>query len=385
MKRSFIFFSLLLAFTSLWAQKPQRLKIAIFTPLYLDSVFDATGNFKFEKNNFPKQVVPGLEFYQGIQTAIDSLEKRGAPLEVFIYDSRGKESLSSILHKAEVQSAGLLIANTNAQETRLVADHALKNKVPFISANFPNDAGINSNPYFVILNSTLQTHVEKIYEFLQKYHSQDNVIFFTRTGAQENQLKSQFTNAGNASTKKPVSIRYVELGRNFKVAEIKKYLDSTRRNICIAGSLDEAFGMSLIKEFQALHHTYPLRVVGMPNWDRMNYSRIANIEIIYSTPFNYNRSTSLETKLFENYQSDFSTKPGELFFRGYETMLRFGLLLLDTKKDIASNLTRKGNTVFTSFDIQPVFKDADTMSLDYFENRNLYFIKNFGGMRIVLQ
>jgi hypothetical protein len=385
MKRSILVFAFLITCIGIFGQNRQRLKIAIFTPLYLDSVFDATGNFKFEKNNFPKQVVPGLEFYQGIQSAIDSLEKRGAPLEIFIYDSRGREPLATLLNKAEVQSANLYIANTNAQETRMIADLALKNKTPFISASFPNDAGINNNPYFVILNTTLQTHVERIYEFLQKYHSQDNIIFFTRPGTQENQLRSQFTEAGKTTTKKPLSIKFVDLSNNFKASDVKKYLDSTKRNICIAGSLDEGFGMSLIKEFQALHHVYPLRVIGMPNWDRLNYSRIANIEIIYSSPFNYSRSTTLESKLYEAYNNDFSAKPGELYFRGYETLLRFGLLLLDTKKDVASNLTRKGNTVFTTFDIQPVFKDADTMALDYFENRNLYFIKNFGGMRIVLQ
>ena len=56
----------------------------------------------------------------------------------------------------------------------------------------------------------------------------------------------------------------------------------------------------------------------------------------------------------------------------------------ETKKDISSNLTRKGNIVLTSFDIQPVFKDKSTMSLDYFENRHLYFVKVFGGAKNVL-
>jgi hypothetical protein len=385
MKRTFFLLVLIISCASMNGQVTQRQKIVIFTPLYLDSVFDVAGNFKFEKNNFPKYVVPGLEFYQGVQTAIDSLEKRGAPLEFFIYDSRGKESLQNQLNKPEIKNASLIIANTNAQETRTIADVASRNKTPFISASYPNDAGITNNPYFVILNSTLQTHVEKMYEFLQKYHNVDNIVYFTRPGAQENQLKAQFTEFSKVTTTKPVNIKFVELAKNFKAADLKKYLDSTKRNVCIAGSLDESFGLSLLKEFQALHHTYPLRVIGMPNWDRLNYSRIANIEIVYSSPFNYNRNTTLESKLYDEYNSGFSAKPGEMFFRGYETTLRFGMLLLDTRKDIASNLTRKGNTVFTSFDIQPVFKDVNTMALDYFENRNIYFIKNFGGMRTVLQ
>jgi hypothetical protein len=73
-----------------------------------------------------------------------------------------------------------------------------------------------------------------------------------------------------------------------------------------------------------------------------------------------------------------------MFFRGYETTLRFALLLLDTKKDIASNLTRKGYNVITQFDIQPVFKDKSSMTLDYFENKHLYFIKVFGGVKNIL-
>ena len=70
-----------------------------------------------------------------------------------------------------------------------------------------------------------------------------------------------------------------------------------------------------------------------------------------------------------------------MFFRGYETMLRFGLLLLDTKNDVASNLTRKGNYVFTQFDIQPVFMNKTSMTLDYFENKKLYFIRYANGIK----
>ena len=77
-------------------------------------------------------------------------------------------------------------------------------------------------------------------------------------------------------------------------------------------------------------------------------------------------------------------RPTDMLFRGYETMLRFALLLLDTKKDVASNLSRKGNTVFTLFDIQPVFLNKTNMTLDYFENKHLYFVKYINGVQSVV-
>lgn len=385
MKRYLFGFSFLLAFSfSTIAQTVQRYKIAVFVPLYLDSSFDASGAFRFEKTGFPRHIIPGLEFYEGVQAALDSLEKRGAPLEIFVYDSRGRQSLGQQVTRPEMKDVDMIIAQSNASETKTLATAAMQKKIPFISTTLPNDAGIDNNPYFVILNSTLQAHVESIYKFIQKYHGGDRIVVFRKNGAQEDQLKEHFIEFTKSTTSTPLNIKYVDIGNTFTAKSIAAHLDSTRRTVCIAGSLDETFAQNLTQALAGLAGTYPVRVIGMPTWDNFNYSKLDNLEIIYSTPFYYSRSTPLESRLSEEFSTTYSTKPTDMFFRGYETMLRFGLLLLDTKKDVSSNLTRKGNTVFTQFDIQPVFKDKSDMTLDYFENRHLYFIKVFGGVKNIL-
>lgn len=385
MKRVFpgIAFLLFLSFPSL-AQSLQRHKIAVFAPLYLDSVFDAGGNMKFEKNNLPKFVVPGLEFYQGVETALDSLQKRGVPLEVFVLDSRGKQSPAQQLASPELKGIEMLIASSNASETKFFAAAAQQRKIPFISITLPNDAGITNDPYLVILNSTLPTHVEGIYRFLQKYHGQDRIVVFKKPGAQEEQLQQEFMDCSKNTVAPVLNIKFVNIGSNFIPEILAAHLDSTRKNVCIAGSLDESFAQKLTQNLSSLNHTYPIRVIGMPTWENMNFNKFGDLEILYTTPFFYNRSSLLESKLAEDFTNSFSTKPSDIFFRGYETMLRFGLLLVETKKDIASNLTRKGYTVLTPFDIQPVFKNKSAMTLDYFENKHLYFIKVFGGVKNIL-
>src|SRR6516164_2577915 len=64
-----------------------RYHIAVFLPLYLDSAFDASGAYRFDQT-FPKYLNPGLEFYEGLQMAMDSLQKMKLPLDVTIYDTR---------------------------------------------------------------------------------------------------------------------------------------------------------------------------------------------------------------------------------------------------------------------------------------------------------
>jgi hypothetical protein len=44
------------------------------------------------------------------------------------------------------------------------------------------------------------------------------------------------------------------------------------------------------------------------------------------------------------------------------------------KTDFASNITRKEFNVFREIDIQPVV-NKQTMTLDYFENKKLFFLK----------
>src|SRR5436190_5752176 len=78
-------------------------KIAIFAPLFLDSAFDESHEYKYAKNVFPKFINSGVEFYEGAQLALDSLNKEGSQLEVFIYDTRSAtETLEQQLAKTEL-------------------------------------------------------------------------------------------------------------------------------------------------------------------------------------------------------------------------------------------------------------------------------------------
>src|SRR5688572_25453331 len=75
-------------------------RVAIFAPLYLDSAFDNMDNYRFAKNNWPEFINPGLEFYEGVQLALDSLEQENIPLEVFILDSKSStQSIPQLLGK----------------------------------------------------------------------------------------------------------------------------------------------------------------------------------------------------------------------------------------------------------------------------------------------
>src|SRR6218665_3968069 len=72
-------------------------RVGIFAPLYLDSVFSPTnGGYRYGKN-FPKFAVPGLEFIQGAQIALDSLPMIYSNIDARIYDSKSTAAPVSLL------------------------------------------------------------------------------------------------------------------------------------------------------------------------------------------------------------------------------------------------------------------------------------------------
>lgn len=359
-------------------------KIAIFAPLYLDSAFNELDEYRYAKNVFPKFINPGLEFYEGAQLALDSLNKEYAQLEVFVYDTRSaKESLNEQLNKPEMDSMALIIAHCNTSEVKLFADAGLKRNIPVINANLPNDGGTNGNPFFVLLNPTLRTQCEGIYRHIQKYYSLNPIIVFRKKGQLEDRIKLYFDEFGKNTVGIPLKMRYVDLTDSFSVNQLRPYLDTINQTLCVAGSLDENFGRRLTQQLAALKkQKYLSSVVGMPTWDNIkdfNKPEYKGVEITFSTPFYNAKLDKFSQSIINHFNNVMYARPSDMVFRGYEVTWKYARLLLQYGKDLASNLSNKSHKVFTDFDIQPVLS-KENMSLEYFENRKLYFLKWYDGV-----
>lgn len=361
---------------------PPRQKVAVFAPLFLDSAFSATGDYKQGKQ-FPKYAIAGLEFYEGIQLAIDSLNKEKLPLEVFVYDTRSiKQSLAAQIAATAENNIGLIIGHVTQPEAKLLAEAALKRNIPFINASLPNDAGITANPSYIILNATLKTHCEGIYKMLQKNYSTSPVFVVTKKGMMEDRLKQYFTAYEKSTNSSKLNFKYVYIDEANPITNLQKQLDSNRLSVLIAGSMDENFGRLVAQQASTLKPIYENVVVGMPTWETftdLNKKEYKGLELIYSTPF-YNTKTDKASNSINNYFKTYMySRPSDMVFRGYECLYRFGKLLAEKGPNLQNSIGEKKYRVFTDFDIQPVL-NSQTMTLDYFENKKLYFIKKVDGV-----
>ena len=356
-------------------------KIAIFAPIYLDSAFDATDNYRYGKQ-FPKFINPGLEFVEGAQLALDTIAKEKNELEVFIYDTRSaKEDIAAQLKRSELDSVEMILGYANPQESWALANFSKSKRIPYINVNLPNDAGITNNPSLVMLNSTLHTHIEQIYKYVQKNFPLNPIIVFRKKGQMEDIIKTYFEENAKNTKSVPLKIQWVDLTDNFTVEQLTAQLDSNVHTLCIAGSLDENFGKKLAAQLAALTRSYGTTLLGMPTFDNIDFTKpeFKELPIIYSTPFYNPRTDKVSQEIITEFNAKMFARPSDMVMRGYEATWRFVKLLIQYGDDISSNLTRKEFNIFREFDIQPVINKQNN-TLDYFENKKLFFVKMQDGV-----
>jgi len=357
-------------------------KIAVFAPVYLDSAFD--GNDVKPGNTLSKNILPGLDFYNGVMLAVDSLQNEGIQAEVYFYDLKNAGlPLHTILEQEPMQQVSLIIAAfNNIADIKTLAGFAAEKKIPLISSTLPNNGGVSGNPYFTVINPTLKTHCEELYKYLQRNFSTNTILFFKRKGAVENWILSAFSDIARNTPSLPLKMKTIELSDTFTVNQALQYLDSTRKNILICGSLNENFSIRLVKSVSLAAGYYNTTIVGMPNWDALrdlDKSDCKAVDIIYTTPYNFNRNDKTIIAVTNKYRTLLNGRPGDMVFKGYESMYHFTKLLEEHGKEMNYYLSEKKFKLFNDFDIRPVINKTNRLQTDYLENRKLYFIKKNSG------
>jgi len=359
-------------------------KVAVFIPLYANQAFDSI-SLASENPNLPKNVLPGLEFYNGVMMAIDSLNMDGTKAEISIYDTKQTtQSLSQLMSKPELNGVGLMIAAiTNTAELKLFADQALAKSVPLISATYPNYVGVSQNPYFVLLNSSFRTHLEGLYGHIKRYYGANNIIAVTKKGTTEDYIKNYFTAANKSSGSFPLKIKWVYVDANkVDLANLTPSLDSTKNNVVFVASPQENFGLGIVKKLSS-YESYHTTAIGMPTWDGirdLDKPECKNVEVVFSTPFlYYSQNLDLSSVVNKRYKEKYYSRPSDMVFKGFETTYHFTKLLGKYRDSLVNNLTDKAFTLFNEFKLEPVRLRPTSTKPDFLENKKLYFIKKQEG------
>ncbi|MBX3242198.1 MAG: ABC transporter substrate-binding protein [Chitinophagaceae bacterium] len=381
MKSILFFWLALFSFKTGFAQDSVEIKkVALFAPLYLDTLFDAKGNYTMDKR-IPGFLKPGLEFYQGALMAIDSLDREGIIMDVDVYDTRKKGfSLFSLVDNGGLNGTGLILGAVSGKEYLDLAQIAKEKQIPFVSVSYPNDGGISNNPYVIIANSKLNTHLQAVYNYTLRNFGTSKLIMLKRQGNADNRVTDVFKSLNASKSGEVLSIQTAALNSAVNNADIETLLDKDRDNILICGSLDDNFAKRVFNAAAALSQNYKITLIGMPTWESFidpGKTDTKNLALVYSSTL-YNPGPQAN-EWVRNFTLEYGkatyTRPTVLAFHSYELTYIFLRMLYAYDKELLQHMDDKTYRLITDFDFRTVRWNSSTNGADYFENKRIYILK----------
>jgi hypothetical protein len=358
-------------------------RVGIFAPLYLDTIFTSTGTIRFT-DGLPKFMVPGLDFVHGAEIALDSMKAGKENIDAFIYDTKSyTQAIPQLIKDKKLDQLDAIIGSVKDLEFKQLADFARTKSIPFISATYPNDGGVTANPFLVIVNSTLKSHCEAIFSYLIQNHGTDKIFLCRQKGVQEDKVAAYFKMINGQEGKPLLDIQTLNFDSIVSPGLLKNRLDSNRQTVIIGGSLDETFATNLTGACYELHETYPIILLGMPNWDNfkalVKKDMYADFPIYFTTPY-FNGKWDAYSKIVNSaYTKKYKGKATDMAFKGFECTYLFTKLVTKYPGTVMNHLNEKGFKVFSDYNFRPVMLKKDTQFPDYFENKHVYFIKIMNG------
>lgn len=368
--------------TSIIEEIPETVKKEIYRidfllPIYADSLPETQEVIK----NIPGIAQTGVNFYEGILMAIDSLEQSGEMYyDIYVHDI-GSISVQEWIDKGVLDSTDVIVGALYAVDIPIVAEFAKERKINFVSILSPSDGNITDNPFFIINQPPLEVHLKRMVEYVEFNKSYLNSIFISGASKTDETPKLYIKEHVQRILPNFTLNSYEDI--NFE--KLTNLLVKRQKNIIYTSALDPQDAVKLLKALSTIDKDYQIEVIGYPTWKGLpvltDGTLPNHITVYVSYPYRFDEEVDLRLKFRNKYNKSFNRGlPTEIVYRGYEVTLW-----------IADLLNQYGMYFNHHMESHPAFCTEYKMELKkendkefYFENTQLYFYKyNDNTLKIV--
>ncbi len=333
--------------------------VAVMLPLYLNQNDTIEFNTEFgEDEQIYNRSKVALEFYAGLQIAVDSLVKQGLTVNLHVYDTdNNKKTINEIISKPEFETMDLVIGPLFASSVEMVAEALQKDNIPVVSPFANNDFTEKRTNLIQVLPSK-DAELLAIANHINANYAKDNIILLCQNIEEEkNSLESLKSNLLTQSDSVISIQEYIVKTERIDKAKVLQMMEKDRKNIFVIPSKDQVFMSDLFTKMNDYADSSNVFLYGL--------SKLRNVETIENryfvnlnlhTPSNTNTNyTDTATICFINkYRQLNLTEPSVFALQGFDVSYYF-LNLLKVYGNVIPSLDYiKAEEINTGFDFQKV-------------------------------
>ncbi len=300
------------------AKKPLY-NVALMLPLFLADVdqIDVTNpDPRVFENSKTFQFLP---FYEGFRVAVDSLEKTGVKIKLYVYDvDKDTSKTRQLLRKPEMKTMDLIFGLLYQSNFQIVASFAKKNKINLVNPISERSELVNGNPFVFKAQPSKKEQLEQLAEYMATAFTRGQVLIIRSGQYADHDAPDRL--------KKECLERYLKVqivdGQEGAISRFQK----DKPNYIVAFSEDQTYTLDLLRSMYKLRNEYDLTVVGLPNWASMDgleneYLVALKTHIVARSFIDYeNQSVK---KFITKYQETYKSDPELLAFQGYDQAYYF--------------------------------------------------------------
>ena len=328
----------------------------------------------------PGATVAAVNFYEGIRVAANQLAGEGLKVDFAIHDIDAQGmALRKLVRDSAFRQSDLILGFLSSDLLPEAARIARQEHINFVSAFSPSDADISDNPYFIMLQPTLSSHIQALVNFAEKRYSTggQEIFLYGQANGVQKEARAAFDEAfGNRS------VQRLTLDDFQKQPDIlRTYLNPDRENIIYVNVLTNAEAKSILSKIAVFAPAYKIAVVGMPTWKYIagisQPKGFPGMDIYYSNPYYYDLTTAKGKAVAGLYRSKFGGHPSEMVFRGYESAYWLVHLLHDYGTIFNEHISDTRFAPFTGYRVSE--SGAKGHKIGYWENKTLYIFHYLNG------
>ena len=299
--------------------KKKVYKVALMLPLFLGGVDSLNAENPDPKILESSKSFQFLPFYEGFRMALDSLEKSGLKIKLYVYDAdKDTAKTKQILRKPEMKSMDLIFGLLYHRNFQIVAEFARKNRISLVNPVSERSEVVNGNPFVYKVQPSKKVQFEEIAAFMKKSFTHGQVLI-VRNGQYPDkdapeQLKKECQEHG-------LTARLVD-GQEAAITALSK----DKENYLVVFSDNQAYAFDLTRRLFELRNEYNLTLAGLPDWAAMEgleseYLVALRTHFVAQSFIDYENPDV--KKFVRDYQVAYHADPVLLGFQGFDVAFYF--------------------------------------------------------------